>query len=285
MAVDLSQGLKVSVPLAVYEKRPFHFIVIGSGGTGGFLIPNLIRLCSFTSLSIKPHEVTIVDGDVVEEKNVRRQNFINADLGKNKAEVLAERYAYAFGMEVNAYPSYIENEQELRKIIGNTRAFPVVCGCVDNNKTRQLIHKLFRANGYTRSGCNMLWIDAGNEEWTGQVVVGYNYPGKPMKDYAEAGVPHNFYLPPVTQLYPDILQDTEAKFNSELSCDERAVSAPQTINANLTAANLMMNIISVMLTCEQNEGLKVHEVKFNSKTNTFTNSLNYVDELAEYDPV
>ena len=42
--------------------------------------------------------VIICDGDVVEEKNLVRQNFTPADQGENKARVLAERYSTVFGM-------------------------------------------------------------------------------------------------------------------------------------------------------------------------------------------
>ncbi|MFR8333639.1 MAG: hypothetical protein ACLU9S_15815 [Oscillospiraceae bacterium] len=41
----------------------------------------------------RPARFIICDGDVVEAKNLNRQNFSPADLGGNKARVLAERYA------------------------------------------------------------------------------------------------------------------------------------------------------------------------------------------------
>mgnify|MGYP002603657289 CR=1 FL=1 len=72
-----------------YSKTaPVKIIVIGAGGTGGYVVPHLYRI-GFSS----EHQIRIVvcDGDVVEEKNLIRQNFVHQDIGRNKAQVLAER--------------------------------------------------------------------------------------------------------------------------------------------------------------------------------------------------
>ena len=68
-----------------------NFVVVGAGGTGGYLIPQLVRQISLrnqehTRRTGLLHTVTLYDADVVEEKNLQRQNFIIQDIGKNKAE-------------------------------------------------------------------------------------------------------------------------------------------------------------------------------------------------------
>ncbi len=63
----------------------------------------------------RPVRFIICDGDVVEEKNLVRQNFTPADLGENKAKVLAERYSTVFGMETEYVPAYVRPELQKRK--------------------------------------------------------------------------------------------------------------------------------------------------------------------------
>ena len=117
-----------------------------------------------------------------------------------------------------------------------------------------------------------------NEEWAGQVVLGSNIDGEPRYDIAS---PQDFYLPPVTKIYPDIMEDQETKFNSEMSCDERAVSAPQSISANLTASNILMNFLNVMLTASNTDGIMVHKVVFHAQVSTFNNTLTTPTVLRE----
>ena len=70
------------------ENRPVKIVMLGAGGTGGHIAPHLYRLLYALN---RPVRFIICDGDIVEEKNLVRQNFTPADLGENKAKVLAER--------------------------------------------------------------------------------------------------------------------------------------------------------------------------------------------------
>src|SRR5699024_7978568 len=85
--------------------RPVKVVMLGAGGTGGHIAPHLYRLLYALD---RPVRFIVCDGDLVEEKNLVRQNFIPADLGENKAKVLAERYASVFGMESEYVPEFIE---------------------------------------------------------------------------------------------------------------------------------------------------------------------------------
>ena len=59
--------------------------IIGCGGVGSWLAPALCML-------VKPENVTLVDGDHLEKKNMNRQLFDDSQMGENKAEALAEKY-------------------------------------------------------------------------------------------------------------------------------------------------------------------------------------------------
>lgn len=90
---------------------PVHIVMLGCGGTGGHIAPRLYRLLHAL---FRPSKVILCDGDIVEKKNLVRQNFIASDLGKNKAEVLATRYSGAFGMETCFSDRFAESKQQLK---------------------------------------------------------------------------------------------------------------------------------------------------------------------------
>lgn len=206
-----------------------------------------------------------------------RQNFVRNDVGKNKAEVMATRYGRAFGLEVDFIPDYVESSEFLVHLARESRLEPVFVGAVDNNKTRVLIHDAFARIPYA------FYLDAGNEEWGGQVVCGFNYRHQLPNEGEKS--PHFFHLPSVVELYPEVAQATD-KLPTELSCAERAVSHPQNIFTNMTAANLLMGFTNTILTADarQEEGLKQHAVAFNAQTLSFTTRLNTMANL-QVEPV
>lgn len=171
------------------------------------------------------------------------------DIGRNKAQVLAERYAAAFSLECEYIPEFIETEQQL-KALAAPDSMPytmepqrvIVLGCVDNNKSRKLCHQVFQLQR------NLIYIDAGNGEHTGQVVCGVRQNSRTL-------------YKPVCSLYPNLLEE-EDKFPSELSCAERTLSAPQSVTANLTAATAMVSFLYDLLITGD---LKTRYVTFSSK--------------------
>lgn len=217
--------------------RPVKIVMLGAGGTGGHIAPHLYRLLYALD---RPVRFIICDGDIVERKNLVRQNFTPADLGENKAQVLAERYSSVFGMETEYIPSFIESAAELEDLIQprcfrQSYAAPpvweqvILIGAVDNNKSRKLCHEVFT------SAKELIYIDSGNGETTGQVVCGIRRSNRT-------------YYKPAAAIYPEMLDDTD-KFPTELSCAEASVSAPQSIAANITAATIVVDMLYNILAC------------------------------------
>lgn len=64
-------------------------IVIGVGGGGSILTPILIKL-------VGAQRVCLIDGDALERRNLDRQLFSEADIGRNKAEALASQHGCEF---------------------------------------------------------------------------------------------------------------------------------------------------------------------------------------------
>ncbi len=233
--------------------RPVKIVQLGAGGTGGHIAPHLYRL--LYSLD-RPVRYIICDGDVVEEKNLVRQNFPPADLGENKAQVLAERYSAVFGLETEYMPEFVETAERLRELltpkiwhIGGYYSSKVIhemvilLGAVDNNKSRQLCHRVFY------QAKELIYIDSGNGEFTGQVVCGVRRSGKT-------------YYPPIGAVYPDVLEETD-KFPTELSCAEASVSAPQSMAANITAATAVVDMVYNILAVGDNS---VRKITFSTRT-------------------
>jgi PRTRC genetic system ThiF family protein len=301
--VELSGETIKTLPIIMSLRnyaRIENVLVVGCGGTGGHLIPNLARLIhvlnnsrrssrrgySYNHGDLPTIKLFLADGDIVEEKNLIRQHFISVDVGRNKAEVLGERYAAAFGLEIGVIPKYLENLKDfsfLSKHIMRRDAADLVIGCVDNNASRKVLHKWFllRSNNYSDRAS--FWIDSGNEERSGQVVCGYkpyeyrydslkfNPFGKPVVQSKANG---DFSLPCAVEVYPELLH-LDDKFSSEVSCADRSASAPQNMQTNVTAATIIMNFVQKLAT---GDDLKSHCVEFNIN-NAFNTKLNTVENL------
>lgn len=280
--MSMQLALEPTYLLNVRKRVPKHFIIVGAGGNGAYLIPQLARAVSLanriaTIENRQPHSITIIDADDVEDKNLTRQNFLPIDVGGNKAQIMATRYGRAFGLEINYVDEYLVDANMLTGIINANGATPVIIGAVDNNKTRAILHSVFKKRRDT------FYLDAGNEEWAGQVVLGYNSGGhEPQKGNKQ---PHFFDVPSVCEIYPEILEATD-KLPTELSCAERAVSNPQNIFTNMTAANIMMGFVNTLLNADENEniGLKQHAVTFNAETISQTTTLNKYRYLVKEEP-
>jgi len=229
----------------------FQIIVVGAGGTGGYVIRDLCRLIQSKQNS---HNInlTIIDHDTVEDRNLLRQNFVMQDLGSPKAEVLAERYAAAFGIEVTSIVEKCTKDM-LRDIIGNRTGYrgirhpAIIIGCIDNNAARREIHNYIILNNSQFDSSNLIsWIDSGNEAKSGQVVVGA--PGEWC----------DFYLPFITQYYPEMLDAAQDPKDTR-SCAERAVQDIQNIFVNVTAATHVLNFMNSII---NNNRTAIHGVEF-----------------------
>lgn len=92
--------------------------IIGGGGVGSWLTPSICLLKG-------KRNVTVIDGDKLERKNLNRQLFKDDQIGENKAEALAGLYGceaigrwYSFGL--------VEHQRSDWLLV-----------CVDNNAARK----------------------------------------------------------------------------------------------------------------------------------------------------
>ena len=163
-----------------FAQGHFTVTVVGCGGTGGFAAEGLCRLLPARA------DLVLVDHDRVEEGNLRRQNFLRQELGQFKAEALASRLSQTYSMPVG-YSTLPISMTEIR--------YPgLIIGCVDNGLARRDIAErmdgksLTWVGGYSQAVPRALqsgpmlttllwWVDAGNGENYGQVLIGNTSKG------------------------------------------------------------------------------------------------------------
>ena len=262
----------------------YNFVVIGAGGTGGHLIPNLVRQVGVYNSELGEddikHSVLVVDADEVERSNLIRQNFTSGDLGKNKAKVMATRYGRAFGVDVGYVESYITSPKELILMTANAlsvqskidvfygkgqiaenEAHPekhmslrseivtVFIDATDNNKTRFIIEEAAR-----RWDGEAIVLSSGNEASAGQVLFSAFPKNSTYKTFPHYWDTDKMFVetglitsPSFFDVFPN---SPFEKLPTEMSCAESTVSAPQNMIANVTASNILFNYVNKLLAFE-----------------------------------
>lgn len=149
-------------PTTMNNGEPIKILIAGCGGTGARVLGPLIKIIPDDTT------ITLFDADVVEERNLARQNFMPEDVGRNKAELLEERFL--LGNRVVAVTRMLDSSL-LSQYLSPYRHI-IVLGCTDSMEFRQMMGRITND-----PKLNILWIDAGNERHTGQVVMEGYYPG------------------------------------------------------------------------------------------------------------
>jgi PRTRC genetic system ThiF family protein len=206
-------------------------VVVGCGGTGGFVAEGLCRMLA--------HRVALVlvDHDRVEERNLLRQNFYHDEIGMFKSEAMAKRlsrlYRRPVGWTVVPFGTTFE------------RFYPpgllrpgIVIGCVDNAQAREGIASMLRFGSW--------WVDAGNGENWGQVLIGNSRRDQLDRVFVETNqVCHRLPLP--TLQHPELLSPPPAEEVRPLSCAELMDTGDQDPTINQAMATLVLQVVRRLL--------------------------------------
>lgn len=174
-APQLDTSFARACPIATRHWTSLHIVLVGCGGTGSWLAPSVVRLAAVLREAGRQVQVTFVDGDRVEQKNIPRQQFCDAELGVNKARTLAFRYSAAWGLPIGAVPRMFTAKDAERYIsVPYGDALVVVIGCVDNANARQQISKFVDSysDRSSQQAPGVWWLDCGNADDSGQVLLG-----------------------------------------------------------------------------------------------------------------
>lgn len=199
----------------------YDIIIIGCGGTGSHYVKELGRYLFGEKVgSNETYRIVLVDGDIVEEKNLVRQAFLPIDIGRNKAQVMAEILNQTYGILVEYYDGYIDCPKDISMLVRDD-TLPVLIGCVDNHQCRQSMHRFFEMQE------NCIYMDSANEYQGGEVVIGSRIGG--IETY-----------PDRAWYFPEVLTEKSIK-RSEESCEVLNHAAPQHLLTNQFAAQILLS--------------------------------------------
>ena len=178
--------------------------VIGAGGVGSWLAPAMCLLS-------KPELVTIIDGDILEKKNLNRQLFTHEQIGEHKSNALGEKYGCKSSSSFFSHGMFAFDENDWL-MVG-----------VDNNPARKAA--LESCDQY---GCKAIF---GANETTSAEAYYYD----PMWKGSQ-------FDPRV--YYPEILtDDSDDPRSAAIGCTGEAQSKNvQLVSANFMAAALMQHL-------------------------------------------
>ena len=220
--------------------QPQNIVVVGIGGTGGFLAESLCRL-----LTGRNDSILLIDHDRVEPHNLLRQNFVKEEVGQFKSQALAERLAREFkrpiGYVTKPFRSRFPTSFRFPHANGYGNAANIIIGCVDNAPARREIAQTVQ--GRYRYGFPWL-IDTGNGNNWGQILIGNSTDRERLKNSFEDNICSA--LPAPTVQRPDILtysSDTPP----DLDCAAAMDLADQDPTINQAIAALTIQVVRRML--------------------------------------
>ena len=172
-----NQGIKTKVHFTdnalINPTNPITVNLIGAGGTGSQVLTALARMNhALTELNHAGLSVRLWDDDMITEANLGRQLFAESELGLYKSVALINRTNRFFGTNWKAETRKFE-KGDLGKLQSNMKS-EIYISCVDSVKSRfdiaEILNELKIDKGYYRNQCKY-WIDFGNSQYTGQVLL------------------------------------------------------------------------------------------------------------------
>lgn len=228
-----------------FEIKKPHIFLVGTGGTGGFALESITRLLAGADT---PIAIDIYDGDTVEAKNLKRQNFTVDDLDKPKAQALADRLSNIVlsPPRINVHNEYITDANEFLSDVVSVLEpdeTAVFISALDNIESRRLFNEVI--GFFSDISLDAIAIDSGNSDIGGQVVL-YSNNTVRIEHFPNTEDDYDAKLPSMLELYPeiDVIQDDNDRNPAFVTnCAEEAESKPQAMLANKRNADIIALIV------------------------------------------
>ncbi len=194
-----------------------NYVMVGAGGTGTHLLDPLVTYLNNYHKDGN-WSLHILDGDIVEEKNLARQLFAPGEVTMNKAEAAAARYE---DDHIKGIGEYL-GEQNMEKYIKDG---DVIFICADNFTVRK------RIEDHALNLKNVVVINAGNEKTDGSVQLMVRENNEPI-------------TPRIGYLHPEI-KVAKGIDRAEMTCVQAAAlpGGEQTLIVNMQAATWMLTAL------------------------------------------
>ncbi|MEZ4666544.1 MAG: ThiF family adenylyltransferase [Anaerolineae bacterium] len=209
--------------------------IVGLGGTGAQIARSVARMVYDMKVArLHTPQIVLIDPDRVEQKNVGRQLYVEADVGQPKAHVLMRRFNMALGLDIVAIDQPVKAEAHFERW-GN-----LIVGAVDNHLARRELANIRGA----------VWIDSGNHFNAGQVVIGNTGDYETLMRGIDGQNGRYAYLPHAGLLFPSLLEpepETKPQAEPERSCADLVAAREQDLLTNdwmaVTAAQYVYRLL------------------------------------------
>ena len=229
-------------------EREATIVLVGCGGTGGFLAEAICRL-----LIGRSARVYLVDPDRVEPHNLLRQAFDRGDVGRFKAEVLAGRLSRRFGREIGYAVLPYTRELHGQVFREGSSRLNLLIGCVDNAPARRALADTLdqRGYGYPRAHQRVWHLDTGNGRNSGQVLLGNATRPEELRGAFLPAAGLCRALPAPSLQRPDLLE-AQPEPRQLPDCAEAVAEGTQGPTINQVVAAIAASFVEKMLagTCE-----------------------------------
>ncbi|MBK8277247.1 MAG: hypothetical protein IPK92_15875 [Nitrospira sp.] len=165
------------------------------------------------------------DGDTVEDKNIRRQQFCEAEIGRNKADSLAFRFIWR-GMDIIANPTHLTKDTMHPITKYDTSTILLAASIMPT----RAVYSTPTFRGNTRNQFPVWWIDGGCIRTQGQILIGNTQRIEQLK----AGFPLLVSSPPPVTGAP-------APGIAQKQADERPGGVNRVLNTPSPTAILTIN--------------------------------------------
>ena len=221
--------------------NPVTVNLIGAGGTGSQVLTALARMNhALTELNHAGLFVRLWDDDVITEANLGRQLFAESELELYKSVALINRVNRFFGTNWKAETQKFE-KHGLGKLKSNMKS-EIYISCVDSVKSRfdisEILNELKMDKSHYRNQCKY-WIDFGNSQFTGQVLLSTIGNIKQPNSEKYETVDN---LPFITDEFGELLKISEAEDNTP-SCSLAEALEKQDLFINSSLAQMGSSLL------------------------------------------
>ncbi len=220
--------IDLPIPYLIPPDQPIHVALIGCGGTGSHIALSVARTATHLREGGRPPlRLYFIDGDCVEASNIERQLFTRAELGRSKAQTLADRLNAAFGLDIIAVPE-MATAALLGELAPPYQAIGILVGAVDTASGRRAIHESVARSAWR------IWLDVGNEHDWGKVLLGTATEQHQLHSALTLGGLCTA-LPAASLHYPHLLDEPAAQPQGNCAGDMRAGLQSLMINQAMAA--------------------------------------------------